>query len=104
MDVQLVKLIVDLNKEARRMWGGIVHKNLGAYLNKIIKLFQDKQLAAAVIIIDNIHHNRVEEIKSTLKNFRFPILTEVRINFLDGGDLIYRFGKKDDNSNTASFN
>jgi hypothetical protein len=95
-DVELVQLIVELNKEGDRTWGGLKHSNLNIYIDKVLSLFVDKNLLAAVIIIDNVHQSRVEEIQVMLKDKSFKIPTQLRINFLDGSDLVCQFGKKQD--------
>lgn len=95
MDLGVVRMIVDLNKEGDRLWGGLKHDNLNIYIDKVLGLFIDKKLPAAVIIIDNIHQSRVEAIKTILKEKHFSIPTQVRINFLDGSDLVAQFGKKE---------
>ncbi|RUR76992.1 hypothetical protein PCC6912_39510 [Chlorogloeopsis fritschii PCC 6912] len=94
MDLQLVRKIVDLNKEGDRLWGGLKHNNLSIYIDKVVGLFVDMKLPAAVIIIDNIHQSRAEAIQTLLKEKQFSIPTQVRINFLDGSDLVAQFGKK----------
>jgi hypothetical protein len=94
MNIELVKHIVDLNKQADRLFGGLKYHNLSIYLDKAVALFQDESLPAAVIIIDNIHSSRVDEIKKNLVEKSFAIPVEVRINFLDGSDLVCKFGKK----------
>lgn len=94
--LETVKLIVQLNKEGDRLWGGIKHTSLSIYIDKVLGLFLDKKLPAAVIIIDNIHQARAEQIQAMLKEKQFKIPTQIRINFLDGSDLIAQFGKKED--------
>lgn len=94
MDLELVQLIVDLNKEGDRLWGGLKHSNLSIYIDKVLGLFIDKNLTASVIIIDNVHQARVEEIQGMLRDKSFKIPTQLRINFLDGSDLVAQFGKK----------
>lgn len=96
MDLELVQLIVELNKEGDRLWGGIKHSSLSIYIDKVLGLFSDKNLPAAVIIIDHVHQARVEEIQTMLKEKSFKIPTQLRINFLDGSDLVAQFGKKRD--------
>ena len=93
-DVSLAQTIVELNKEGDRAWGGLKHSNLNIYIDKVIGLFVDKSLPAAVIIIDNVHQARVKEIQEMLKDKSFKIPTQLRINFLDGSDLVCQFGKK----------
>jgi hypothetical protein len=94
VDLAIVKLIVNLNKEGARLWGGLKHNNLSIYIDKVVGLHQNKGLPAAVVIVDGIHSARVKAIQTMLKEKSFAIPTEVRINFLDGGDLIVQFGKK----------
>lgn len=94
INVELVKLIVDLNKEGDRLWGGLKHNNLSIYIDKVLGLFLDKKMPAAVIIIDNIHQARAEDVQSILKEKQFKIPTQIRINFLDGSDLVAQFGEK----------
>lgn len=96
MNLELVKLIVSLNKEGDRLWGGLKHSNLNIYIDKVLGLFIDKKLPAAVIIIDHVHQSRVKEIQEMLKEKSFKIPTQLRINFLDGSDLVCQFGKKRD--------
>lgn len=99
IDLELTRLIVDLNKEGDRLWGGLKHNNLSIYIDKVLGLFEDKKLPAAVIIVDNIHPSRAEDIQNMLKEKRFAIPTQLRINFLDGGDLVAQFGKKAEQEN-----
>lgn len=94
IDLQQAQMLVDLNTEGDRLWGGLKHSNLNIYIDKVLGLFIDKKLPAAVIIIDNIHQSRSEEIQTMLKAKQFPIPTQVRINFLDKSDLVAQFGKK----------
>jgi hypothetical protein len=94
MDLDAVRMIVDINKEGDRLWGGLKHSNLSIYIDKILGMFNDKKLPAAVIIIDNIHQARAEEIQGMLKEKSFTVPTQIRINFLDKSDLVAQFGKK----------
>jgi hypothetical protein len=94
-DLEVVKLLLELNKEGDRLWGGLKHSTLSIYIDKVLDLFIGKNLPAAVIIIDNIHPSRAEEIQAMLKEKQFKLPTQVRINFLDGGDLVAQFGKKE---------
>lgn len=94
MDLNLARLIVDLNKEGDRLWGGLKHSALSIYIDKVLQLFVDRKLPAAVVIIDNIHPSRAEEIQGMLREKSFKLPCQIRINFLDGGDLIAQFGKK----------
>jgi hypothetical protein len=96
LDIDLVRLIVDLNKKSDCLWGGLKHRNLSIYIDKALGLFVDNNLPASVVIIDKIHQARAEEIQAMLKEKSFAIPTQVRINFLDGSDLIAQFGKKQD--------
>mgnify|MGYP003622968766 CR=1 FL=1 len=95
LDVDVVRLIVELNKEGDRLWGGLKHSNLSIYIDKVLGSFIDKKLPAAMIIVDHIHQARVEEIKEMIKDKSFKIPTQLRINFLDGSDLVAQFGKKE---------
>jgi hypothetical protein len=94
IDLQQARMLVDLNTEGDRLWGGLKHSNLNIYIDKVLGLFIDKKLPAAVIIIDNIHQSRAEEIQAMLKTKQFQVPTQIRINFLDGSDLVAQFGKK----------
>ena len=94
MNVELVKHIVNLNKKAENLFGGLKHNNLSIYIDKALKLFQDENLPAAVIIVDKIRPSRADKIKKMLVEKSFSIPAEVRINFLDGSDLICKFSKK----------
>lgn len=95
-NLELVQLIVKLNKEGDRLWGGLKHSNLSIYIDKVLALFIDKNLPAAVIIIDHVHQARVKEIQEMLKEKSFKLPTQLRIIFLDGSDLVAQFGKKRD--------
>lgn len=95
-DLQTAQLILDLNKEGDRLWGGLKHSNISIYIDKVLSLFQDKGLPAAVIIIDNIHPNRAEDIRKVLRDRPANYPYQVRIGFIGGGELVMGCKKKDD--------
>lgn len=91
---QLARSLLKINKEAEERWGGLKHSNLSIYIDKVAGVFLDEKLSAAVIIVPGIHPSRRENIQDTLKEKRFKIPTQVRVQFLDGGELVMQWGKK----------
>jgi hypothetical protein len=92
--IDKAKLIIEINDQCNRKWGGLRHGNLSIYLDKVVEAHIEKGLDVAVIAILGIHPRRKDEIEKVLKEKKFKIITEVKIYFLDGGELVCRYVPK----------
>ena len=94
-DLAEVKAIADINGECDRRYPQLKHQSITAYIGKVVDAIYEKRIGAAVVIVDNIHPNRLDGIREALKDYKAKMPTEVLIRFLDGGMLRVKFDKKD---------
>lgn len=92
--IDKAKLIIEINDECDRRWGGLKHGNLSIYLDKVVEAHIEKGLKVAIIAVIGVHPSRVKEIQDILREKKFKIFAEVKIYFLDGSDLVARFEPK----------